>query len=299
VVGATGRQGSAVVRHTLADGWQVRALTRDPASPAADALATLGADLRRIDLADERSLRNAFDGAFGVFNVQNPMTSSIEAEIRHGRNVAEAAAATGVRHVVYGAAGVGDEPTGVPSWDSKLTVARRFRELGVNLTTLRPMAFMELMTDRRFYPSVAMWQLMPKLMGSDRPLGWLSTDDLGAIAARVFADPNRWGGADLSLLSDVQTIDECREIWRAVTGRSPKGVPMPARLFERFVGTDLTTMWRWLRTAELELSTEATRAILPDALGVRDWLARQNGGAARRRPVRRLRNACRRPARRP
>jgi uncharacterized protein YbjT (DUF2867 family) len=30
ITGATGRQGGAVARHLLADGWQVRALTRKP-----------------------------------------------------------------------------------------------------------------------------------------------------------------------------------------------------------------------------------------------------------------------------
>ncbi|HET6561075.1 MAG TPA: NmrA family NAD(P)-binding protein [Marmoricola sp.] len=275
VVGATGRQGSAVVRHALADGWRVRALTRDPSGAAARTAERLGAELHSVDLENQDSLRSAFEGAYGVFNVQNPMTSSLEAEVRHGCNVAAAAAAAGVRHVVYGAAGVANQPTGVPSWDSKLEVARCFRDLGLSLTVLRPMAFMELMTDKAFYPNVAVWQLMPKLMGSRRPVGWLCTDDLGAIAARVFADPDRWAESELSLLADVQSIDECREIWRTVVGRRPRGFPMPARLFERFVGTDLTTMWRWLSTAELELSTETTRELLPRALTVRDWLVRQ------------------------
>jgi len=37
--GATGRQGGAVARHLLADGWRVRAVTRDPGSAAAARLA--------------------------------------------------------------------------------------------------------------------------------------------------------------------------------------------------------------------------------------------------------------------
>jgi uncharacterized protein YbjT (DUF2867 family) len=32
VTGATGRQGGSVARHLLADGWRVRALTRDPSA---------------------------------------------------------------------------------------------------------------------------------------------------------------------------------------------------------------------------------------------------------------------------
>jgi uncharacterized protein YbjT (DUF2867 family) len=98
VIGATGRQGSAVVRHLLRNKWRVRALTRDPSS-------------------------------------------------------ADAAAESGVSHVVYGAAGVGEQLTGVGSWDSKLAVAQHFRDLGLRLTVLRPMAFMELMTDKSYYPA--------------------------------------------------------------------------------------------------------------------------------------------------
>lgn len=274
VVGATGRQGSAVVRHLLQDGWEVRALTRNPASEASRALDALGAELHRVDSEDIRSLRPAFDGAHGVFNVQNPMTSSAAAEIRQGCNVADAAAESGVQHVVYGAAGIGDQPTGIGSWDSKLTVAQRIRGHGLPLTVLRPMAFMELMTDKAYYPSVSVWHLMPKLMGATRPVGWLCTDDLGAIASRVFADPDRWVGTNLSLAADIVTIDQCRAIWHETSGRRPRGFPMPVWLFERFVGTDLTTMWTWLRDARFDLSTESTREILPGAQTVRAWLAR-------------------------
>ena len=273
VVGATGRQGSAVVRHLLAEGWRVRALTRDPTSAASRVLRDRGAEIHRVDTDDVHSLRPAFEGAYGVFNVQNPMTSSIEAEVRQGRNVADAAAEAAVCHVVYGAAGVGTMETGIGSWDSKVTVAEHYRTLGLRLTVLRPMAFMELMTDKGYYPAVSVWHVMPKLMGSSRPVGWLCTDDLGAVVARVFADPQRWGGAALSLAADVQSIDQCRAIWHEVRGRAPRGFPMPVWLFERFVGADLTTMWRWLRNAQFDISTETTLEIRPGALTVRDWLA--------------------------
>ena len=45
VTGATGQQGGAVARRLLADGWQVRALTRDVDKPAAQELKALGAEL--------------------------------------------------------------------------------------------------------------------------------------------------------------------------------------------------------------------------------------------------------------
>jgi uncharacterized protein YbjT (DUF2867 family) len=274
VTGATGRQGGAVARHLLSEGWRVRALTRRPEGGPARRLAALGADVVGADMTDQDGLVRAFGGAHGVFSVQNPMISGIEGEILQGRNVADAARQCGVRHVVYGSAGTGESGTGIGSWESKLVVQAHLQELGLPLTVLRPNAFMELMTDRKFFPPASTWHVMPELMGAGRPVWWLCLDDLGAIAARVFADPDRFVGVDLKLAADVRSIAECREIWREVTGRPPRSIPMPVWMFERFVGTDLTTMWRWLRTADIDVDLAQTSEILPAAAGVREWLVR-------------------------
>jgi uncharacterized protein YbjT (DUF2867 family) len=137
------------------------------------------------------------------------------------------------------------------------------------------MAFMELMTERKFFPAVSIWHLMPKVMGPARPVGWLTVEDLAVIVADAFADPGRFVGRDLSLASDVQSIDACRAIWRDVTGRPPRQFPMPPWLFERFVGTDETTMWRWLGANDIDLDTAPTLTIHPEALTVREWLERK------------------------
>jgi hypothetical protein len=136
---------------------------------------------------------------------------------------------------------------------------------------------MELMTDKKFFPAIAAWHVMPRMMGASRPVGWLCTDDLGAIVTQVFAAPQQFVGKDLALASDVQSLSECRSLYREVMGTSPPQFPMPIWLFQRFgfVGRDLTTMWRWLRTGEVDLDTVPTRAIHPDALTVRAWLSRQ------------------------
>jgi hypothetical protein len=78
-------------------------------------------------------------------------------------------------------------------------------------------------------------------------------DDLGAIAARAFADPKRFIGKELTLVGDVQSLAECRALYREVMGTLPPQLPMPSWLFQRFgfVGRDLTTMWHWLRSMPL------------------------------------------------
>ncbi len=155
VTGATGLQGRAVTRHLLQDGWHVRGLTRDAASARARALAALGAEVVRADMGEGTSLRPAFAGADGVYSVQNPFIGGPEAEVRQGTNVADAAKEAGVRHLVYGSAGTGQAGTGIPSWETKLRVEAHMRALGLPLTVLRPMAFMELMTDKKFFPVVS------------------------------------------------------------------------------------------------------------------------------------------------
>src|SRR5919197_1512807 len=90
VCGATGRQGGAVARRLLADGWNVRALTRSPEKQPARALAELGAEVVQVDMADPATLDHAFEGADGVFSVQNPMISGLEGEVEQGRKVATA-----------------------------------------------------------------------------------------------------------------------------------------------------------------------------------------------------------------
>jgi uncharacterized protein YbjT (DUF2867 family) len=276
VAGATGLQGGAVARELLKDGWHVRALTRDRTSKKAQALEALGAEVAQADMNDPASLRPVFAGAYGVYSVQNPYIGGPEAEVMQGKNVADVAKESGVQHLVYSSAGFPDMGSGIPSWDTKLQVEEHIKSTGLPATILRPMALMEIMTLQKFYPAVGAWHVMPALMGRSRKLGWLCADDLGAIVAKVFADTQRFVGQELSLSSDVQSLAQCRAIYREVMGKNPSGFPMPLWVFKRFgfMGKDLTTMWSWLGTATIPLDTAPTREIHPDALTVRDWLSR-------------------------
>jgi uncharacterized protein YbjT (DUF2867 family) len=281
VVGATGLQGSAVTRRLLQKGWRVRALTRDPDGKQARALATLGADVIRADSADQASLERSFAGVLGVYSVQNHHISGYDGEISQGVNVAEAVARTGNPHLVYASAGTGTAGTGVGSWETKIAVTEHMRRLGMPLTVLRPTAFMELMTARKFYPAASVWHVMPKLMGESRPVGWLSVEDAAVIVEKAFADPDAFVGRDLALASDVHSVEQCRAIWREIVGRPPRRFPMPTWLFERLAGTNETTMWRWLRDNHVDLDTQPTREVHPEALTVKEWLL------ARKRPPQR------------
>jgi uncharacterized protein YbjT (DUF2867 family) len=272
VIGATGRQGGEVVRHLVKDGWRVRAMTRNPESKKARGLKALGVDLVKADLEDPSSLEAAFENAYGVYDIQIPVSGKIEVEIGQGRNAAEAAKKMGIRHVVYGSAGVGPQKTGIEQWDAKIEIMQMMKNRGLPLTVLRPMAFMELMTDPTYYPQSSTWYVWPKLSGINRKIGWLSVQDVGAIAAKAFANPDEYIGKDLPLAADVQSLAESREIYKEVMGKYPSRFPMPIFLFEKIVGKDLANMWRWLRTNHVDLDTRQTYEVHPEAMTVRTWL---------------------------
>lgn len=272
VVGATGRQGTQVVRHLLAQGWSVRALTRNPTSRKAASLGHLGAELVQANLENPASLEVAFAGAYGAYSVQQPIAGKIDVEIRHGVNVAYAAKATGVEHVVYASAGLGEKKVGIEQWDAKVEITRAMKALALPLTILRPTAFMELMVDPSFYPSIATWHVWPKLSGGEYKVSWISVRDIGAIAAQVFANPNKYLGKDLALAADVKSLNECRALYAEILDRRPPQFPMPTILFEKIVGKDLPAMWRWLRDHPVVVDTSQTYDIYPEAMNVRTWL---------------------------
>src|SRR3954454_4351576 len=105
VVGATGAQGGGLVRAILADresDFAVRALTRHVDSDKARALAAAGAEVVAADLDDPASVERAMRGAYGAYCVTNFWEHfSPEKELAQARNLARAAKAAGVKHVIW------------------------------------------------------------------------------------------------------------------------------------------------------------------------------------------------------
>src|SRR5262252_6881239 len=101
VTGATGHQGGAALRHLIERGFSCRALTRDPASPKARRLVGSGIELVGGDMENPASLTRAMDGVHGIYAVQTPYESGVEAETRQGINLIDAATRSRISHFVY------------------------------------------------------------------------------------------------------------------------------------------------------------------------------------------------------
>jgi len=154
VAGATGSQGGGLVRAILGDpggGFVPRALTRNPDSEKAKALANAGAEVAAADVNDPASVRKAFEGAYAAYCVTFFWEHfSPEQEKAQARNMAQAARDAGVEHVIWSTledtrrrVPLSDNrmPTlmehyKVPHFDAKGESNRFFTELGLPVTFL-------------------------------------------------------------------------------------------------------------------------------------------------------------------
>jgi uncharacterized protein YbjT (DUF2867 family) len=233
VTGATGRQGGAAARALVDAGTAVRALVRDPGAPAALALAEHGATLVTGDLDDPASLAAALAGADGVFSVQTPDLADLmgDQELRHAGNLAAAARAAGVEHVVHtsvSGAGGGRGPVDEQRygahlghyWRSKAAAEQALRAAETPLwTILRPATFMENFLRPSFYFADGTSDRLQVSVDLDVPVAFVAVRDIGAAAAAAFTDPDRFAGVEVELAGDRLSFRAAAGIVGAAVGR--------------------------------------------------------------------------------
>ncbi len=122
VFGATGAQGGGVVRAILSDTnseFAVRAVTRDPGSDKAKALAAMGAEVVAGDVDDPESLKRVLNGAYGAYFVTFFWDHfSPEKEMAEVKHMADAAREAGLKHVIWST--LEDVRTYVPLGDDSM-----------------------------------------------------------------------------------------------------------------------------------------------------------------------------------
>ncbi|GJQ34911.1 MAG: hypothetical protein JETCAE01_09210 [Anaerolineaceae bacterium] len=219
VTGATGQQGGAVARKLLAEGWQVRALTRDINKPAAQELKSLGAELVAGDMENRANLNAAFNGVYGVFSVQNFWLPNVgfEGEIKQGKAVADAAKAAGVKHLVYSSVGSAHRGMGQKHFESKWIIEQYIHTLGVPYTILRPVAFMDNHNWSRAY--ILSGTFSGNGTRPDKATQIIAVEDIGVFAALAFANPKEYLSKTLELAGDELTEPQLAEMFTKMIGR--------------------------------------------------------------------------------
>ena len=270
VSGATGQQGGAVARSLLKRGFPVRALTRSPEKPEAQALAEGGAELVWGDLENRASLDQALEGVHGVFSVQNFWESGYEREVQQGKTLADAAKAAGVRHVVYSSVGSAHRKTGISHFDSKWEVEEHKRQINLPCTILRPVFFMqnwEMMREQILENGTLAQPLDP-----DKPFQQINAEDIGAFAALAFENPDEWLGREVDLAGDELTMPEIAETMSQVTGRKISYYQVPWDQFREQMGKEYAVMYEWFNEVGYEADILALRREYPELTTLEQYL---------------------------
>ena len=238
VVGATGAQGGGLIRAILDEPngeFTARALTRNPDSEKAKALAEAGAEVVAADLDDVNSLIQAFEGAYGAFCVTNFWEHfSPERELAQARNIVQAADEAGVEHVIWSTLEntrdwlpLDDDrmPTlmdnyKVPHFDAKGEADDIFREVGVPTTFLRTCFYWD---NFIFFGSGPQRGPDGKLALTfpldDAKLPGIAAEDIGKCALAIFKRGSEFIGKTIAISGEQLTGSELAEAMSDALGQ--------------------------------------------------------------------------------
>ena len=306
VVGATGNQGRGLVRAILADrgsSFRARALTRNPGSAAARALAAEGAEVVKADLDDQDTLVKAFTGAHGAFVVTNfweNLTPQQEAERnrlmleqQHAANAAEAAKRAGLKHVIWSTMEdtrqtLTDDrcPTvmgkyKVPHLDGKAEANAFFTSRGVPTTFLLTTFYYEafLRTSGLGPVRGENGQLVLTLPVADASLPAIAVSDIGRTSYGIFKAGGSLIGKTIGIAGEHLTGQEFSDhftkafgekvIYHPLTFDQVRALPIPrageiAGMFQFYV--EATKDYRAAR------DVKAARALNPELQPFGSWL---------------------------
>ena len=248
VCGATGQQGGATLNALLKLGYKVKALTRDTTSAKSQALAARdGVETVKAEFDDAESLKAAFEGCDAVFAVTDFWAAcglDPLKEIQQGKNLVDAAVATGVKHFVFSSLEdtrplIGDnvKPVNgdfkVPHFDAKGDIEKYMREkLPNSSTALITSIFLEnllpgggMTPNKQEDGTYALFMPIP----GDIVLSWCTTEDIGNVAAAVIKQgPRKWGGKTAGVSGEHASLNDIAATLSKVTRATVKVASVPA-----------------------------------------------------------------------
>ncbi len=303
VVGATGAQGGGLARSILADAdseFGVRAITRNPQSEAARALAARGAEVVEADLDEPASVERAFAGAYGAYCVTNFWEHfSAEKEVAQGETMASAAKAAGVRHAVWSTfedtrehVPLDDDrmPTlqgkyKVPHFDGKAEANRFFEQSGVPTTFLLTSGYYENFIGFGWGPQKGDGgRLSVVFPMDDEKLPLIAAEDIGKCCHGIFQRRDQYVGKTVGVAGEHLTGSEIAAALTEALARPISYTAVPPDVYRAFGfpgADDVGNMFQfWRDFPEVycgHRSVAESRRLNPELLTFRRWLEKNAG----------------------
>jgi uncharacterized protein YbjT (DUF2867 family) len=299
VLGATGSQGGGLVRRILADPsgeFAARALTRNPDSEGARALADIGAEVVRADVDDAASIRAALEGAHGAYFVTFFWEHfSPDRELAQARMLAEAAREAGLQHVIWSTledtrnwVPLDDDrmPTlmerfKVPHFDAKGEANAFFAEAGVPTTLLLTSFYWDNLIHFGMEPQRGEdGSLTFAIAMGDKRLPGIAAQDIGKAAYGIFQEGEQHIGRTVGISGGHPTGEEMAAALTEAMGEPVGYFPVPFDMYRSFDfpgAEDLGNMFQFKHDFEDYFtgarSVDVTRRLNPEVLSFSEWLA--------------------------
>jgi uncharacterized protein YbjT (DUF2867 family) len=300
VTGATGAQGGGLVRAILGDAksrFSVRAMTRNPKSDKARALAKLGAEVVAGNLDDVESLKAAFQGAHGAFCVTNFWEHfSPDKELAQAAKMAEAAKHCSLKHVIWSTLEDSREwiplddnrmPTlmgkyKVPHFDAKGEANRQFIERDIPTTFLLTSFYWDNLIHFGMGPHIGADGVLSITMPmGDKKLPGIAADDIGRCAYGIFRKGAKYIGRTVGIAGEYLSGAEMAEALSKTLGTVVRYNAVEPDSYRRlgFVGADdLGNMFQFNRDFNEEFcaarSLHEARSLNPELQVFDAWLTR-------------------------
>ncbi len=277
VIGATGNQGGHVARLLLQKGHGVAAFTRQAQSPAAQKLVDLGARIVTGDLNDRASVECAAEGVDAIFAMGTPFEAGIEAEIRQGSMVAEAARARG-KYLVYNSVASANRNTGIPHFESKWGVEQHIGRIGAEAAIVAPVYFMENLL--AFQKQRLQEGFYATPLRADLKLPQIALSDLAGFAVLALENKERFVGKRIDVASDDLTGAQAAMILAKVLGKPIKYFQVPLEEIRK-MSEDLVIMYEWFERVGYHLDIAALHREYPEVgwHTYEAWAREQDWGA--------------------
>lgn len=299
VVGATGAQGGGLVRAILNDpsgGFAARALTRNPGSDKATALAGAGAEVVAADIGNLDDMIRAFTGAAGAFCVTNFWEHfSPDTELAQARTMAAAARQAGVEHVIWSTledtrkwVPLDDDrmPTlmeryKVPHFDSKGQADHLFADAGVPATCLLPAFYWDNLIHFGMGPRRQEdGSLAFAIPMGDKKLPGIAAEDIGRCAYGVFKTGPELAGRTVGIAGEHLTGAQMAAALTTALGQPVRYTAVPFDVYRGldFPGAaDLGNMFQFKHDFEDYFcgvrDLGFSRRLNPELQTFADWLA--------------------------
>ena len=298
VMGATGAQGSGLVNAILSDkssGFSVRALTRNVDSDKAKALIEQGAEVVTADVDNIESLKNGFEGAYGVFAVTNFWEHfSPEKEMAQAEAIAKAAKAANVKHVIWSSLDdtrkwipLSDnrmptlkEKYKVPHFDAKGESNKFFTESGLPFTILNTVFYWENFIYFGQGPKKGPdGKIALSLPMSDKKLPSIAAGDIGKCALGVFKAGEKYLGKTIGIAGEHLTGKQLADAFGKALNKDITYNAISPDVYRSFDfpgADDMGNMYQFKADFEEDYcksrSIELSKTLNPELLSFEDWL---------------------------